>query len=584
MNKRGLSDIVTTILIILISIVAISVVWIVLSNFLEGNKSQIEFFDSIATILSIPSSSVQVDNLPENRYVIFNVKLDKSSREISGIKIVLEDESGKSGSYQKNIILKELETQNIRLQYGNELGKIVKINVYPIFKDDSGKEIIGTTSSQFIVDSNVPLPKQSEVLKSSPEKLIINSGETKEATISNGEEGYIVFQKPNEVNADIDSIGKLRVTGLSSTGKDYKIIKVRDNSIPAKEGEVQVIVNGAPTANIIYPLNEDKFMVVEENNLDINLKASASDDESVTKVEFFNGNDKLCVGVMLGNEWSCTWNVQGSKVSDLTPVKSQYNIIARATDNKGLSEDSNSVRVIITSIDNTALVGYWKFDENSGTTAFDSSGNSHHGTLKTNKAGGQLSSHLVESNCKIGKCLWFKGIEKNYVLVPTSSDFTITSAGTIEFWAYPTGKHNLENLHMIIGKGEAGWNVNDYNMFLAYGDNGFGGSIADGVSSLSYYGPRALRPDYNNRWYYVAFTWDTNSELSKIYLNGELVGTKTTKIIPRNTVTSLSIGSPNNGNNKNYDGYHYNGYLDEVMLYNRALSAEEVKSHFDAME
>ena len=72
------------------------------------------------------------------------------------------------------------------------------------------------------------------------------------------------------------------------------------------------------------------------------------------------------------------------------------------------------------------LVGYWKFDEGSGTTAVDSSGQGNDGTLKgaPEWAVGQL-----------GDALDFDG-SSDYVEVPHNPSLSITEAITIAAWSY----------------------------------------------------------------------------------------------------------------------------------------------------
>ena len=67
-----------------------------------------------------------------------------------------------------------------------------------------------------------------------------------------------------------------------------------------------------------------------------------------------------------------------------------------------------------------------------------------------------------------------------------------------------------------------------------------------------------------------------------IYVNG-VAGTSSTTVPGglNDTLTPVSIGSKRTGNDPNYDGT-FNGTIDEVAVYNKALSADQVFADFGA--
>ena len=72
------------------------------------------------------------------------------------------------------------------------------------------------------------------------------------------------------------------------------------------------------------------------------------------------------------------------------------------------------------------LVGYWKFDEGTGATAYDSSGNNFNGTIN----GATWFNDPVQ-----GWCLSFDGIN-DYVNIPNNTALNITRDITISAWVY----------------------------------------------------------------------------------------------------------------------------------------------------
>jgi hypothetical protein len=212
----------------------------------------------------------------------------------------------------------------------------------------------------------------------------------------------------------------------------------------------------------------------------------------------------------------------------------------------------------------SGLVGYWRFDEGSGNIAADSSGNGNNGTLMNNPA-------WVDG--KYGKALSFNGVNNN-VVVPDSSSLDLSSAVTVMAWVYlPKGAHYAEG--RILGKdaSNGGSNLNldihndagNVSFDLGYG-YGFTGPIL--VSSG--YVPREV-------WTHVAATYD--GSLAKIYINGVFDSSISwTAGFDTNNGMPLCIGS------KNYSpGYYFfiNATIDEVKLFNRVLSQQEIQNEIE---
>src|SRR5262245_59107499 len=72
----------------------------------------------------------------------------------------------------------------------------------------------------------------------------------------------------------------------------------------------------------------------------------------------------------------------------------------------------------------TGLVGYWTFDEGTGTVASDSSGHNNTGTLKNGP---------LWTTGKLNTALQFDGID-DYVEVANSPSLSPTSAVSVSFW------------------------------------------------------------------------------------------------------------------------------------------------------
>jgi hypothetical protein len=197
------------------------------------------------------------------------------------------------------------------------------------------------------------------------------------------------------------------------------------------------------------------------------------------------------------------------------------------------------------------LVGYWTFDEGEGTIAHDSSGNGLDGTLRG-------SPNWVAG--AVGGALDFDG-SSDYVEIPDSPLLSLTNQITIAAWTHM--RTNASGEMAILSKG--GWGANDlpYELteengaviFWQFYDN-------EGRDTCS---PASPPP---GEWHHIAATYD--GQVFKCYVDGVL-GEQFAYAgqMPKNTA-SVTIGRRSRG------GTFFNGMIDDVQLWERALSEVEV--------
>jgi len=207
------------------------------------------------------------------------------------------------------------------------------------------------------------------------------------------------------------------------------------------------------------------------------------------------------------------------------------------------------------------LMGYWKFDDGAGTTALDSSGNNIHGTLTNGPT-------WVAG--KIGGALSFDGVDDN-VITRDPADGSLdmgTGDFTLAAWFYFPTLPGVGVTQDMISKGSHGnrgysLGITD-NLLCGYIDNTGDGGINQ---SFCYGSPTA------GVWHHGAAVFDRDLEV-RIYLDGISVGAN--GIWPRN---DGNIDSPNSLKIGEYGDsalLWFNGTLDDVRIYNRALSASEI--------
>lgn len=201
----------------------------------------------------------------------------------------------------------------------------------------------------------------------------------------------------------------------------------------------------------------------------------------------------------------------------------------------------------------SGLKGQWKLDENSGTTAADASGNNNTGTL---------SSGATWSTGQSGAATSLDGVN-DYVQVGAQSSLVLTSAGTLSAWIYPTGAGSLATYGGIILNKEG-----EYEL-ARFADGTIQWAFANTNPGWNWINTGYVAP--LNQWTHVAVTYDGG--VVKTYINGT---------ITHSYSGSGAIGDVDNSLNdfriggRQVTSHHFQGRIDEVRVYNRALSASEV--------
>jgi hypothetical protein len=136
MNKKALSDVVTTVLIILLSLAAVAVLWAFISPFFRssGENVNANFLTTTATV----EKATLVDG------VAANVVIKAGQNPINGIKIVLTDSTGRTQSYENITNIGSLENKVFSIPLTLNP---VKIEAYPILTIDGTAKTISSMSS-----------------------------------------------------------------------------------------------------------------------------------------------------------------------------------------------------------------------------------------------------------------------------------------------------------------------------------------------------------------------------------------------------------------------------------------------------
>jgi hypothetical protein len=176
---------------------------------------------------------------------------------------------------------------------------------------------------------------------------------------------------------------------------------------------------------------------------------------------------------------------------------------------------------------------------------------------------GTWSGTPAYSSGKYGNAMSFSGSSYVDAGNPSNLSFTNTSF-SISAWA--KGNPQTTGVSCIIAKG---YNYYCYN----YGDAHYGFRIYDGTNI----GTQTLTDVFDNRWHHFVVVIDRANGQMKGYVDGASNG-ETTNISNFGNL----LGSANNVTTGGGSGSFFNGSIDDVQIYNRALSAGEVLALYNA--
>jgi eukaryotic-like serine/threonine-protein kinase len=204
-------------------------------------------------------------------------------------------------------------------------------------------------------------------------------------------------------------------------------------------------------------------------------------------------------------------------------------------------------------------VGYWRFDERSGTSAADSSGNGNsvtHNSGVTSGASGQVE-RSVDYRGNGGASI----VNRAPVL---------SSAFSFEAWVSIDSLMNGNAFDLVAER--SGWNAVGLMVQPVNGRVTFGASMYN--DNNSYFFAPTTYP--LGGWYHLVFTYSA-SDGGKFFVNGTHV--YSLKVTGNNTLqTALTFG----GTDGPWGPTWMDGRLDEVAIYNSVLSPDDVVAHYRA--
>ena len=236
------------------------------------------------------------------------------------------------------------------------------------------------------------------------------------------------------------------------------------------------------------------------------------------------------------------------------------------TSDEALECSTNPYDKILTSSDtlDRNLVGLWKLNDQSGTTAVDSSVYEQHGTY--------YNTPTLKQPGVFDTCVEFDASSSEYVRLPnTNLDFEYNDAFSIAAWV------NIDTLRMqgILFKCQDSGDYRGYGLWME-SDGDITCRVRHDTNSRIY--KRSSDSITTNKWHLIVFTYDgsTNSSGANIYIDGNKVTNWYAEVdtLGNDTIQNsinANIGARNDANSMAFDGK-----ISDVGVWSKELTASEV--------
>ncbi|MDO8524418.1 MAG: LamG domain-containing protein [bacterium] len=454
-----------------------------------------------------------------------------------------------SGKLKINPILgHDLNAKNL---YGASGGNVLNVTTEDFSVSAWVNFPVGNVQSQVIM-----LKTQSSYASGAGYKFYYTSTNLLDIRINDGTDDYLVYFSVN-----------------INDGKWHHLAATIDrdnanNCLLYIDGVVKAVSRTGTLANIDSITNTDNFTVAKDTNGNVYLNGSIKD----TKISI--GTVWTAAQILYQAQHPFDYTANAGTLTDYWRLDegsgtTLYGLVNNLTLSNVLAWTTQPKIKMVNQENATTTsnnpVGWWKMDEGTASSSYDSSGNGNTGTL----TGG-----VQWTTGKLGKGLSFDGVN-DYVSVgdPASGvlDFGISNF-SIGTWVKTS---SVQAIKTIIYKGATSAANKGYWIYI----NATGvviANIADGTNR-----PTAVSTSgwNNNQWHYVIVVFNRAGN-SQVYMDGVANGTPASLApIAGNTIDnafSFRIGGTS-GANASADGI-----IDDVRIYNRALSAGEVGQMYNS--
>lgn len=212
-----------------------------------------------------------------------------------------------------------------------------------------------------------------------------------------------------------------------------------------------------------------------------------------------------------------------------------------------------------------SMVSYWRFDKGTGPTVYDSFGDND-GTID----GAEWTTGIIDG------ALSFDGVD-DCVEVPDSSSLDITGDITVEAWVYPRSWPTGWHWPGIVCKGPGSY-LEAYLLYFQ-SDGRFSAIVNSDQTPEGRTEILEAVSSSTNQWHHLAMVLEGTSFSS--YRNGQLVDSITHEEGIKANDFVLHIGAMHNEPIPWYSTDYFDGLIDEVAIYDCALTPGEIEQHYE---
>jgi hypothetical protein len=224
----------------------------------------------------------------------------------------------------------------------------------------------------------------------------------------------------------------------------------------------------------------------------------------------------------------------------------------------------------------TGPILWYPFNEGAGNDPLDFSGNSYDGWISDLDAWGGPGTGLLGTDCVyLNNTDWIEIIDAG-----VNNDHAIGAESTVSVWLKDPGQADADS--MILQIGYEGHSINIWTgatgsfSYKAGWNTALGWGDTLDVGSQDY-----TNPDHpQDQWVHFAFVKSFSGGYMKVYRNGRLIAESTAATNETPQIDGLSNGFASVGawrwSGSPSTGGYYNGWLDDLRIYDYALSPEQV--------
>ncbi len=365
-----------------------------------------------------------------------------------------------------------------------------------------------------------------------------------------GVAGYDVHRSTTSgfTPSDSNRIGQTAGTAYTDVGMDSGtydyVVRARDAagnvSLSSNQASATVVADTTPPSPI------PGLVIVSTGPGQISLDWGGSSDD----VGVMDYSIERCTGGSCAN-FAQIGKRTGTSFDDLGLLAgTSYSYRVRAEDARGNQGGYSDVVVGSTAAVSNGLVAAWGFNEGTGSGAADVSGFAN---------GGAINGAGWTTQGRFGGGMSFNG-GSSEVDVPDANSLDLTSGMTLEAWVKPAS--SSPTWKAIVDK-----NTDRYYLMASSDTSGYpavGATFTSG--NLNVYGAQTLPVGV---WSHLAGTYD-GSRL-RLYLNGTQIASTAHAPSLTTSTDPLMIGA-------DVYGEFFQGTIDEIRIYNRALSAAEIQA------